>query len=89
MATIMICDICGTRNNVHRSSFVYDKRLNVDDTIKLLYDTFELCDSCELRAYKSIIAKHPFEYKHELNREMIDYIRDNRTEGLNGNDNSM
>lgn len=55
MATINICDICGTRNNVNRRQYPYDRRIDGAGSMDTEYEIYDLCQTHELIVLKLAI----------------------------------
>jgi hypothetical protein len=55
MATIKICDICGTRNNVNKVCLPYDRRMDGAGSMETISEVYDLCQTHELIAIKAAI----------------------------------
>jgi hypothetical protein len=83
VATITICDVCGSRDNVNRRSYCYDRKLDAAGSMSDVSETYDLCESCELRALRMFFDKieEPPVYKNEKLIKIISKLRDsNETE---------
>jgi hypothetical protein len=54
MATIEICDVCGTADGVQRRSYWVDRRMDAAGSMSDEHDVYDLCEKCELAVYKEI-----------------------------------
>jgi len=57
MATIEICDVCSKRETVKRLSYCYDREMGPAGSSEDVFETYDLCDACELSILKSVISK--------------------------------
>jgi hypothetical protein len=57
MATIEICDICSKRETVKRISYCYDREMGPAGSHEDVFETYDLCDACELAVLKSCVSK--------------------------------
>jgi len=75
---ITVCDVCGTQKDVQRVSFSYDRRADAAGSVEDVYETFDLCCKCYLKALKAAVKeeirrKHLNEYL--FNKNLIEIIR--------------
>lgn len=52
MATIRVCDICGSRDSVNKVEYLYGREGSLENS----YETFDLCSLHEAQTLKSSIA---------------------------------
>jgi len=75
---ITVCDICGTQKNVQQVSLTYDRRTDAAGSSEDVYETFDLCCKCYLKALKTAI-KEEIRRKnlneHLFNKNLIEIIR--------------
>jgi hypothetical protein len=77
MATIKICDICGTRNSVNKVCLPYDRRMDGAGSMETVSEVYDLCQTHELAAIKAAIKtvlSKGAEAEFELNIRIIKEI---------------
>ena len=74
MATINVCDICGSKENISRIYFIYDRTMDASGSRSDDYEIFDLCEKHQLHIYNDFIEeKFPRgEALYEVNRYLID-----------------
>lgn len=74
MAQIIICDVCGTKKNVARKHYAYDRRSDGVGGREDVYKMFDLCQTHELlalsRAFKASLGIDT-KTESEMNRLII------------------
>jgi len=77
MATIIVCDICNSRENVSVRSYAIDKQADLaGGRAETIEKHFDLCQSCELKILINFVkqiltmSSNPL----ELNKELINNI---------------
>jgi len=58
MATVLVCDICDTRKDVKRRSWVVSQEMGPEgtmDTVDTIRKTVDLCPSCEVYLLSRIL----------------------------------
>lgn len=79
MAQILICDVCGTRKNVNRRQYAYDRRSDGAGSSGDVYEIFDLCLEHELLALKCAInesLKKDIHHHHDFNSLIIFEIKE-------------
>ena len=80
MATIEICDICGTCDNVNRRYYAYDRLADRARGREDINELFDLCETHELIVLKkamTVAMKNRIENNgYELNRLIIKEIKE-------------
>ena len=56
MATIEVCDICGTRDNVNRRHYAYDRQADGAGGREDINELFDLCETHELIVLKKAMT---------------------------------
>jgi len=75
---ITICDICGTRKDVQKVWFPYDRKMDAAGSMENVGETFDLCCKCYLKVLKSVILKEAEIGRINewtFNKELIEDIR--------------
>jgi len=55
MTTILVCDLCNTRQNVERHSWTIDRKLDAAGSMDDVFVNVDLCLKCENRLLKRVI----------------------------------
>ena len=79
MATIKVCDVCGTKDNVNSRYYPYDRRADGAGGMEDVGDSFDLCCRHEVVLQKKIIKvltdrKEPLN-EYQINSMAINLIR--------------
>jgi hypothetical protein len=57
MATIKICDVCKSQDEVTNCAYWVDRRMDAAGSMDDEYDSFDLCIQCRLNAAMKVIKK--------------------------------
>ena len=55
MATILICDLCGSKQNVKRCSWTIDRKADATGSMDDIFVGVDLCLKCENRLLKRVV----------------------------------
>jgi len=55
MATILVCDICGSKQNVKRCSWTIDRKTDAAGSADDVFVNVDLCLKCENRLLRQVI----------------------------------
>jgi hypothetical protein len=75
MATIIVCDMCGSKDNVKRRSYYYDRKMDAAGSMENVCETYDLCEHCELLVYKETYNKFDGKCLMEANKDLISTIK--------------
>jgi len=78
MATIEICDICGSSKDVKRIYYCYGRETDGAGSMSDVGDTFDLCPKHQIQVLEATLImlweKHKI-HKHERNKIQIEIIK--------------
>jgi hypothetical protein len=80
MATITVCDVCESRNFVHKLILPYARNIDSTGNAETIGEAYDLCNKCELNALK-LFVKSLDEF--DMNRKLIKIIEDMKDGEMN------
>lgn len=76
MATITICDLCGSRKSVKSRSYPFDRVPDAAGGMEDQCEIYDLCPECECKVLNAVIHKRISKTEQfSLNRDIIDNIK--------------
>lgn len=71
MSTIIICDICNTRENVEKITLAYDRCMDAAGSMDDVCECFDLCQKHWMMVYRNAAKKLFNNREFELNTQVI------------------